>query len=407
MAEPWLRAADPVGAFDSGVDMYLRLQQARDRKKQMQFQDDYRTAQLKQLGDYHESLAEARKQTSEDRLAALKERTENDFKRRENDAKRTDILQQSSVIRQKIADARTKIALEKDSTERAKLQANIDRWHDDLEEKQIEFDTTSDQKQVHLDNEATAERDRMLSAGQRNDTSGFKAIADPLIKANAAKPADQQEPLGAVLQRAKSYWQSIRESMNPPDGQGGQPAPAMRPQGPAPAAAAPVVAPAPAVAAPASPAAPSPIRIKSITPFGAPAAPGAAIAPPVVPQRAPAPPPPAPSYADNYRPGTSPRELAMARAMQMDAPIPSPADATAPAERKPLTSSDLQDQFYGLLPANSGLKKLPRIIGDQRSDVDYSAAHQYIGKLEATDPVRARALKDVLMHLETLSPDEN
>ena len=144
-----------------------------------------------------------------------------------------------------------------------------------------------------------------------------------------------------------------------------------------------------------------PIKIKSITPHAVQNTSAGDVLSSATPTR-PVIPNAAPPKQDEWTPEDRAKFLQLMQDDQDEsdkksAPIPDTVTKSKPdtLPAKP-SVSDLTEQFWHMLPRGAGFTKRPNLIWDLRSDIPYSKAMQYIGKLEKTDPTRARALKTIL-----------
>lgn len=185
--------ADIAGNIDSGVDLYLAIQQAKQRKEQMKLMHQYREDSLQ---DRHESqMARVRQQQD-----SLQERADNDIARRKNDANRSEIAAQAQTIRQQIGNARIQVATETNKVRRDTLNAEIENWKDKLTELTKYHDELIKDDSQKMSETATHDRNTELNNQQKDiDDADAKRDADVvhltgLIKAGA----DSDKPISTT-----------------------------------------------------------------------------------------------------------------------------------------------------------------------------------------------------------------
>lgn len=264
--------ADIAGNIDSGVDLYLAIQQAKQRKAQFKAQMDYREQQLEATRQRNEALADFHSRENEDQIKRLDEATRHHAELEANNDKLT-------AIKQQLADA-------VEARDKAKNDRERDKWNDTvamqakkLDEQTREANQKFDVGKMGLDSKEdiagmrddTANRGLDLrqkqlndsltlgtaknaiaadTAQMHNDTMGYGQIFTALQRQNMAdqasgKPGKSANDLG---NDAMDMWESIKAKRQRAS---------LMPQATAPSA----VAPSPAAGSPVqTPSPASPIR---------------------------------------------------------------------------------------------------------------------------------------------------
>lgn len=259
--------ADIAGNFDSGVDLYLAIQQAKQRKQQFKAMMDFREQNLDNQRQRNEALADFHSKQIDDQINRLGEATRHHAELEAKDDKLT-------AIKQQLADS-------VDARDKAKNERERDKWNDTvamqakkLDEQTREANQKFDLGKMGFDSKEdiagmrddTANRGLDLrqkqlndslslgtaknaiaadTAQMHNDTMGYGQIFTALQRQNMAdeasgKPTKSANDLG---NDAMDMWESIkakrqRASLMPQDT-----APTVAPS---PAAGSPVQTPAPA-----------------------------------------------------------------------------------------------------------------------------------------------------------------
>lgn len=259
--------ADIAGNIDSGVDLYLAIQQAKQRKAQFRAQMDYREQQLEATRQRNEAFADFHSRENDAQIKRLEETTRHHEELEAKDDKLT-------VIKQKLADA-------VEARDKSKNERERDKWNDTvamqakkLDEQTREANQKFDLGKMGLDSKEdiarmrddTANRGLDLrqkqlndsltlgtaknaiasdTAQMHNDTMGYGQIYTALQRQNiadesAGKPTKSASDLG---NDAMDLWESIKAKRQRASLMPQSTAPTVAPS---PAAGSPVQTPAPA-----------------------------------------------------------------------------------------------------------------------------------------------------------------
>jgi hypothetical protein len=207
--------ANIVGNFDAGADLYLAIQQSKQRKEQ-----------LKALADFHAEQID-------NQIERLKETQQHHQEMEENAAKIAD-------IRQQLADTQAKALTAKTEKEKTEWEGKVKHWQDQLNEHAREADQTAGVNEDRLDTETdiagmrdkTANRgldlrqkalDASLQLGttrnaiaadtaqMHNDTAGFNAIYTGLQRDNAGKEIKAQKSPDDLAEQAMDIWETVKQ----------------------------------------------------------------------------------------------------------------------------------------------------------------------------------------------------